>query len=283
MNFSISSSSKSYVVFLPNIFPEQLSTTMKIMQDASDDESDLLTPVSDHGLDQDPNRDLDLDIDSDQEQDLDIDDILQNSSWSNKFDTTTDDLELIPATDVVEARTSTTVGPTRQLDELPKQFYNLERVPQTTNLACWGCGSCITRRPWQLAISVDRSDVEPGEQEQDFSTSKEIHLDLSDFRKQQQMEITKRARLVRTKKTHGIFCHVWCIGRYLKYPIDVGINRWQATELTKEMFKEREGKELLQIPVGESPYIMARYCGPSGISEDAYYMMNLNNLVSYIK
>lgn len=263
MNFSIATTTKTYVVFLPNIFPESLAQQT---QHYSDDED--LFPA---------------DPDVAQDQDQDLDQLLLQPSWSNKFDITTDDLDHVLASSVVEPWISTPDIDKANLDELPKQFYNIENVPMTTNLACWGCGSRIQGRPWQLAIAIDRKDVEPGEQEQDFSTSKEIHLDLSDFRKQQQMELTKRTRLVKTMKTHGNFCHVWCIGRYLKYPIDVGINRWQAIELTKEMFKIREGKELIEIPVSESPWLMSRYVGPGGISEEEYYKINLNNLKSYIR
>jgi hypothetical protein len=261
MNFSIATTTKSYVVFLPNIFPESLAQQTAHYSDDED-----LFPTDPEIL----------------TEDQDIDELLMQPSWSNKFDTTTDDLEPVLASSVVSA-VSQPDQVKVALDEIPKQFYTIDQVPMTTNLACWGCGSRVIGRPWQLAITLDRKDVEPGEQEQDFSTSKEIHLDLSDFRKQQQMELTKRTRLVKTMKTHGIFCHVWCIGRYLKYPIDVGINRWQAIELTKEMFKIREGKELSEIPVGESPYVMSRYVGPNGISEEEYYKMNYNNLKSYIR
>jgi hypothetical protein len=267
MNFSISNKTRSYVVFLPNIYPEDL-VQRQPTYDVQDD-TDLFSEIPDTAR---------------QDSELDLDDLMNiSSSWSNKFDTTTDDLELIPATSVIEPVATTFATGSITPDEMPRQFYNLDRVPTNINLSCWGCGSRILNRPWQLPVSVDRSDVEPGEQEQDFSTSKELHLDLSDFRKQQQMDIIKRARQIKIMKTHGIFCHVWCIGRYLKYPIDVGINRWQSSELLKEMFKIREGRELIDIPVSESPYIMARYCGPSGISEDEYYNKNLKNLANYVR
>jgi hypothetical protein len=266
MNFSIATTTRSYVVFLPNVFPESLA--QPTVPQYSDDEDVFSIDVHDthdYGSDED-----------------DIEDLLTQPSWSNKFDTNTDDLDAVPAAAVLESSPNRNIDQIH-LDEIPKQFYNLDQVPQTTNLACWGCGSQVLKRPWQLAIAVDRKDVEPGDQEHDFSTSKEIHLDISEFRRQQQMELTKKTRLVKTMKTHGIFCHVWCIGRYLKYPIDVGINKWQAIELTKETFKIREGKTLIDIPVGESPYIMSRYSGPGGISEEEYYKINLNNLKSYVR
>ena len=267
MNFSISSSTKSYVVFLSNIFPDQLAQPTTALHESDDD--NLL----------DMDRDLTHAIDIDQ----DLDELLLSSSWSNKFDTTVDDLELIPATSVVEQTIQPITRVATVLDELPRQYYNTDRLIKTTNLACWGCGSGIMHQPWLLPISVDRTDLEPGDQEQDFSTSKEIHLDLSDFRKQQMMEITKRSKQIKIMKTNGIFCHVWCIGRYLKGPNDLGINTWQTSELVREMFKSREGRELIAIPVSESPRLMSRYSGPSGLTEEQYYQMNYKNLISYIQ
>lgn len=284
MNINIARS-KTFIVFLPNIFLDKLKPSSNDVYTFNEERDiDTVFRTSSVELNESSNLfdDLEFDLDpTDTKPDLyelDISDTQQDQP--DQLDL--DDLEIIQivSAEQMGQLTSYPKPSIRALDTVPKLFYTPARLPNSTNLLCWGCGINITGHPWLMPTSIDRTDTEPGEQEPD--NSKEFHIELSDYRKQQQLLVAKRARQIKIMKTIGVFHHVWCMGRFLQFT-DMSINKWQCTELIKDMFKQIEGKELLRVPVGECPTKLARYCGPTGLSDEEYYHINLKNLANYVK
>lgn len=280
----MSSKIRNYIVFLPSIFLSNLKETLVIESFQQDEERDI-----DVLFPSDSAKDLSKTVKTDDFGDIssggDDEYLLEDFDTTNN---TTDDLEMIQITNAKQFETAFQQVETNQLnliktkfDDLPKVFFTVGKLPNSINLSCWGCGCCIRKRPWLMPISCDKVDNEP-ENINDFSNSKEINIDISDLRKQQIIETSRKAHQVKMMKTQGVFCHVWCMGRYLQMP-DPTLNKWQIKELIKEMFKQIENKELTQIPIGDDPHIINKYCGPSGITEDEYYSQNLKKLSMYVR
>lgn len=171
------------------------------------------------------------------------------------------------------------------LDELPKFYYmnsdknsdKTKKVFSSTNLLCWTCCSTITEA-WQLPISTEKLAID----DTDHVTNLEIDLSIKELIDSDKSK-HKKVKQVRAMRVEGVFCHVPCMGRYCTFPDVVKrINIWQTKTLIRDMFKDKTGCDLTNIPISEAPSIMAKFCGPSGITEKAYYEKNIAMMKTYI-
>jgi hypothetical protein len=268
--------SREYVVFLPNISIKRLQSDGSINDDP-DDERDISKQFATSTVSSI----------SDASEIDDLDDLLYDTEHPTS-DTDYDDIEYMPDTydsnDINDGSNDNVIERINinqlmiahkqeiKWDPLPK-FYVRDAGAIKTNLLCWSCSSVMKEDQWLLPTTREKLAVPVADSapQQD-----PVALDL--------MESDKSKHSIHHQilacKTVGIFCNVMCMGRYL---MQSQLNTWQTREFVKIMFREKTGKELREIPVASDPHAMAKYCGPSGLTEQQYYDANMAALTSYIK
>lgn len=307
MNFK----SRAYVVFLPNIALKQLQSKSGLSNDPDEerdiskqfgsgefrpverngniddgpDELDTLlyeTETLSHSLISDQtNEECEIDITKDEINFEDFDDepglirLVSDEYQSEYDDEDRDNLGKININMLMSSHYHKTLSEQVKWDEMPKFYYGKDQPNVSLNLLCWSC-ACNVEDAWLLPISSEKLAIP------EIDTKQEIQdqSDLIDSDKSRHI----RSKQIKAFKVRGVYCNVLCMGRYLQFPSVLdSINLWQTKELIKLMFKERVGRELREIPIALEPHIMAKYCGPSGLTEKQYRDANMAILPTYMK
>lgn len=157
-----------------------------------------------------------------------------------------------------------------QFDKIPSYYYSQNTWPNTTNLLCWCCGCKFTTQPYFAGIGTMKISVPRENKEKGFLS----------FIKSENINKSKNLTEIKVIIPHGNYCSLPCLGYGIYHYVE---NKWLARELTKKVYLEWTGNELLDIPIAESPYCMKKFTGPNGISENKYHEINRKKLELCIK
>lgn len=265
--FNLAISRGPYVLFLPDIFIEDL----KIQPGSflSSLEENVSEPINFDDMIEDDEFDGMIDM-QDMQYTQDMYDLgIQNVTSIN-------DLDITLQNHVVKQSVSI-----KNRVPLPEMYYSLDNWPETTNLECWACGNIPPGRPWSIPKSIIKMAMRTL---QKTKYEDEI-IDPSSLGDETVLLENTKIKQVSAKKMHGVFCHVFCIGRHIKFSDDpiVKENEWQCIECTKDLFYEWEGKKLIELPISTHPWSMAKHSGkPDGLTEQEYYDQNVMHLSTYI-
>lgn len=281
MNFSLGNLTQHHMVFLPGVRLSQLYASPA---------SYAITPDEDREVCKIPKAEISLIDDMDN---LDLDDLEQPIFKSKPAKTDTPvhddkDVVAINVNELIQQRSSPEPQIPVVFNDVPKFYYfkadqefiaSKSDIPKTTNLLCWSC-MCQTDTFWQLPLSVERIAIDS----EDPGESAELELDLSIKELAESDKFKhKRVKQIKAIKVEGIFCDVPCLGRYLTRPDVAGrVNLWQTRTLIKDMFKDRVGRTLRDIPISEDPVKMAKFCGPFGMTVSSYKDKNISILNTFI-
>lgn len=294
MKINLPIANRNYVIFLPNITVADLANTtiaadnlyiideernLNVIFNTSSDKQIPIIPTIEK-MDELPpvNDDDELNPHSSLLDELDM---LNATSDQQIIDDLDDEIVQINSTSQllgVLEQPELKKAPTKY-DELPKVFYNADKLPKSINLLCWSCSNVIEQTPWFLPITSEKISVSDTPNTKDIADELVFNLSIIDSDKAKH----RSSKSTKIMKINGVFCHIPCMGRYLEEKIDKSMNKWQVKTLIKDMFKLVDGHELVDVPISEDPHIMQKFSGPTGVSESDYYKTNLIILERYIK
>ncbi len=128
------------------------------------------------------------------------------------------------------------------LGDIPTKFTSLKNWPTRTNLLCWYCSLKSSTPPITIPTTMNSFKNEEG---------------------RQQIEM----------RTTGIFCSFPCAKSWLdlNFPkSDISAGWADKNNFLRLFFKEFYKFEPLSILPAPNPYIMSKYCGSAGLTEEQY-------------
>jgi hypothetical protein len=236
---------RSYILFLPNIFPEDCPDENEVLQEVENSFHVFETEVSD-SEEEEPLPDLYGESSN-----------LQFRQYAEPED----------------------------YDELPAYFIDLKSWPKSVNAYCWECSDVVRGMPWIVPIGRIKKVIGPSSEETEriFEETKGSYF-LDTAADTVDLLPCYRTQEVNAFIRHGCFCTPFCASGYIRFRNDPKIrNRWEAMKLLKDFYHEVTGREVEDIPVGEDKTIMMQYCGPKGITLQEFRLRNESKKVLHVK
>jgi len=277
-----------FILFLPDIWKSDLALKPTSFLDhtswMADPQGEDINLNDDINLSDDTLLRETITYDSEDDNDLnfDIDDLDESSTTDPNEHI---DISITPVTSVydlgIQQVSKSLKNRNYQREAVPTIYYTQSAWPQTTNLECWSCGCIPPERVWSIPILEFKMTMRTLQK----SKYEDEIIDPSSLGDEAVlMEHTKIKQII-AKKMHGVFCHVFCMGRHIKFSDDpiVQTNKWQFNQYVKELYREWEGKELVEIPISIKPWDMKKFNGkPDGLTEQEYYDKNCELMEMYV-
>jgi hypothetical protein len=256
---------KTYILFLPNIFPE----------DCQDDEDVL--------------RDIE-----------DVEEFTESDNSSVVSDDDIPDLfNLSPSFNAEQNHSMVKEEELKDYDTLPPYFINIHLWPKSTNLLCWNCGNGVQGFPWfvptarvkksiySIGAASENNDDTDNQNIYDTNDASNIEDAFTMFENSTDTvdvlpmyQNISRTKEVKAFKRHGCFCTEFCVNRYINRVKDPQIhNKWECEKLLILLCREITGKDVRDIPEADDKTIMMQYCGSKGITPQEYRERNENRRV----
>jgi hypothetical protein len=236
---------KSYILFLPSVFPENCPNEEEMLQSLSVVDED--------------------EMESDSSESIIESEIIEMM--------TSDDSSNMDSRLTVMPNLFSAVDQNIEYETLPNYFTDLESWPKSTNRLCWLCSNSILGPPWFVAIQLLKRAVP-------IARNEDAPTDISTFipsaeENFESLELPTKMKDVPALKVHGCFCSPYCVKRYILYVKDTKIsNHWEAIKLLNIEYEYFIGKEVQDIPEADDPMIQIQYSGPCGITPQEYRRRN---------
>ena len=272
MDYNFDLSCGPNILFLPDIF---MDTNFRIAGEDKNTNDNIPTYIGESS-------------DSDSDFDLSMIPIEYTETFevflnkSDKFDS----FEKTYANDIVKSSKINYVEDV-EFKEIPKYYFNKQAWVESTNLYCNACGRQVKGRPWTILTSkvvmlVD-DDSEPYSMSPHQGNKVVEVIETSDDKLLTSCKKQSIKQII-AKTTHGVFCDVTHMGWYFKYMAPDTLNNiWQAKQLSKELYNEWTGNELIDFPIAEDFNKLACRCGSGGLSDEAYDTLNKKKLKMFVK